>query len=139
MILVAAAGPGINFALALVSALLLHLTGIFPEPLAIWLVCNLSNSVLVNLLLAVFNMLPLPPLDGGRVAVGLLPHRLAVPLARLERYGLFILIGAIFLLPMLGRQLGVELNVFRWAILGPVEWMWPFFWDLGGGTLRLCL
>ena len=139
MILVAAAGPGINFALALVSALLLHLTGIFPESLAIWLVCNLSNSVLVNLLLAVFNMLPLPPLDGGRVAVGLLPHGLAVPLARLERYGLFILIGAIFLLPMLGRQLGVELNVFRWAILGPVEWMWPFFWDLGGGILRLCI
>ena len=77
-------------------------------------------------------MLPLPPLDGGRVAVGLLPKQLAIPLARLERVGLFIVIGAIVLLPMLGERLGVDLNVFEWLVLRPIEWLLPFFWALGG-------
>ena len=77
-------------------------------------------------------MLPLPPLDGGRVAVGLLPRTLALPLARLERYGMLILIAVIFLLPMLGRQLGLDLNVFHWLILTPVGWLMPWFTALAG-------
>jgi Zn-dependent protease len=68
-------------------------------------------------------MLPLPPLDGGRVAVGVLPYRLALPFSKLERYGLFILIGLIFILPILGRQLGTDLNIFRWLVLGPLEFL----------------
>jgi len=132
MILVAAAGPGINLGLALVSAVLMNLTVWAPEPLATWLFLNLAHSILINLLLAVFNMLPLPPLDGGRVAVGLLPHALAVPLARLERYGLFILVGALFLLPMLGERLGAEISPFRWLIWQPVQWLMPIFFGLGG-------
>jgi Zn-dependent protease len=68
-------------------------------------------------------MMPLPPLDGGRVAVGILPRPLAIQLARLERYGLFILIGLIFILPILGRQLGTDLNIFRWLVLGPLEFL----------------
>lgn len=132
MVLVAAAGPGINLGLALVSALLMNVAIFAPDTLADWLLRNLYHSVLINLLLAVFNMLPLPPLDGGRVAVGLLPHSLAAPLARLERYGLFIIIGVVFLLPMLGDRLGVDLNVFRWLVWSPVEWMLPKFLALGG-------
>ncbi|KAH2812222.1 hypothetical protein KXV85_005198, partial [Aspergillus fumigatus] len=56
-------------------------------------------------------MMPIPPLDGGRVAVGLLPNALAYPLARLEPYGMLILIGALILLPLLGAQLGLNLDV----------------------------
>jgi Zn-dependent protease len=61
--------------------------------------------------LAIFNMMPIPPLDGGRVAVGLLPRPLAVPLARLEPYGMLILIGLLILLPVIGRQIGLNLDV----------------------------
>ena len=56
-------------------------------------------------------MFPLPPLDGGRIALGILPRALASPLARLEPYGMLILIGLLFILPMLGAQLGVDLSI----------------------------
>jgi Zn-dependent protease len=132
MVLVAAAGPGTNLLLAAVSALAFHLLPLASTVLATWLAQALAKSMLINLILAVFNMLPIPPLDGGRVAVGLLPRPLALKLARLERFGLFIIIGFVFLLPLLGDQIGVNLDFFLWLIWTPVEWLWPFFAALSG-------
>ena len=136
MVLVAAAGPAANLLIALISALLLRMAPLFSDAGAEWLVLNCTHSILINLLLAVFNMLPLPPLDGGRVAVGLLPMPLAGALIRIERYGLLILVAALFLLPYLSRELGFEANLFDWLVWEPVVQMVPFFLELGGLAIR---
>ena len=132
MILVAAAGPGINLVLALVSAALIHLTTALPESVAELVSSNLNNSIVANVLLAVFNMLPLPPLDGGRVAVGLLPATLARSLANLERYGLFILVGLIFILPRVGDALGFSINPFFWLVGVPMIYVIGVIEDVTG-------
>ena len=132
MILVAAAGPAINLALAFISALLIHAAAMLPVSFRAWTFEALNASIYLNLLLAVFNMLPLPPLDGGRVAVGLLPARLALPLARLERWGIVILLGGLFLLPWIGREFGLDLNLFQWLVGVPVDMLWNLIDVLAG-------
>ena len=132
MALVAAAGPVTNLFLAWVSAMAAHLVFLFPADVAIWLARNLENSIHLNLILAVLNMLPLPPLDGGRVAVGILPDFLAYPLARMERFGLFILIGLLFIVPMVTRQLDLDFNLVRIVIGEPVAWLHNLLIDITG-------
>jgi Zn-dependent protease len=121
MILVSAAGPGMNLLLALLAALSFHLAFNLDGDLQEWVMTNLGNAMWINVLLAVFNMLPIPPLDGGRVAIGILPWSLARHLVRLERAGIFIVLGAIFLLPWIGGKMGLDLNLFRWLVIIPAS------------------
>ena len=111
MVLVAAAGPAMNIALAVVAALLFHLVGYLPPTVAPWVTENLKNGLIINVVLAVFNLFPIPPLDGGRILVGIFPKAMAAPVARLEPYGIAILLGVLIVLPLLGAQLGVDLNI----------------------------
>jgi Zn-dependent protease len=120
MVLVALAGPMTNVLLAILSALLFLGVRLAPQMGQEWLALNLVNSLKFNAILCVFNMLPLPPLDGGRVAVGLLPRPLAMPLARVEPYGMMILMG-LFVLSYIGAQAGFGFNLFGWLIGVPAN------------------
>jgi Zn-dependent protease len=126
MVWVALAGPATNIILALAAALAFHALPLAPADSAQWIADNLKNALVINVVLAIFNMMPIPPLDGGRVAVGLLPRPLAGPLSRLEPFGMLILIGILILLPLAGSQFGLNLDVIS-AILrtltGYVLWL----------------
>ncbi|MCB1969641.1 MAG: site-2 protease family protein [Geminicoccaceae bacterium] len=122
MIWVALAGPGINIALATGISLAMHLVHLMPggNP-ALWIWANFDNALLVNVVLACFNMLPIPPLDGGRVVTGLLPDALARRFARMERWGLVILLGIIFAVPLLAEQVGIAINPLALVLLPMIE------------------
>jgi Zn-dependent protease len=109
MMLVAAAGPAMNFALAWLAGLLAHPVAAWgdslsPDSLA-FAYRVIGLLILANLVLGLFNLLPIPPLDGGRIVTGLLPGRLALPFMRLERWGILIVLGVVFLLPRLSEGL----------------------------------
>lgn len=118
MIWVALAGPVTNVLLALASAGLLAVMLQLPysmnwlaEPVA--LMCQ--ASILINMVLCIFNLIPLPPLDGGRVAVGMLPGRYAYYLSRVEPYGFIIIVALLFT--------GVLQNTIGPAVMGSSGWL----------------
>ncbi len=132
MIWVAAAGPGSNLVMAYLAAILLYAAVFIPGTAGSWVFENLKNALMLNVVLAVFNLLPIPPLDGSRVVLGLLPRALAIRYARLERYGMAIVIGLIVLPPLVGMPLGLELNVLPWILLPPVEFFLESILALAG-------
>jgi Zn-dependent protease len=134
MVWVALAGPGMNIGLAVISAILFHSLAMFPASAQPFVAEMLRNSLVINVLLAVFNMIPLPPLDGGRVAIGLLPLPLARSLARTEKYGMFILLGVLIALPWLGSAIGINLDLFTRTILPIVDAVVRFIAVVAGLT-----
>jgi len=106
MVLVALAGPGMNLLLALLGAVALGATLSFssnPDSLGtMFIAANSLNFVLINLFLAIFNLLPIPPFDGGHVVQGLLPPSAAAAFAKIGRYSLLVLVVLLLVLPALG-------------------------------------
>jgi len=97
MLWVAAAGPGVNFVMAVFWALMIQLGHALGSSFAsVPLMMMGAAGVFINVILMALNLIPLPPLDGGRIAVSLLPMKQAMQFARLEPYGLFILLGLMF-------------------------------------------
>lgn len=96
MLWVAAAGPASNFVMAVFWALVMKFSVNAPETFVLPMALMAKAGVTINIVLMVLNLLPLPPLDGGRIAVSLLPIKLARPFAQIERYGFIILIILLF-------------------------------------------
>jgi len=134
MIWVALAGPAVNIALALASALALRAAVYLPTEIAAWVGQNLVNSIIINIVLAVFNMLPLPPLDGGRVVTGLLPQPYAWRFAQIERYGLLILIGLLFLVPFAAETMGLQFNPIAAVLWPPIQAIYDLIITVTGLT-----
>lgn len=117
MVWVAAAGPAMNFLLAAITVAFIIISVLLGVKLQDWLMGLLWGFIEVNLMLGVLNLIPIPPLDGGRVAVGLLPMPLARPLAQLGRFGMLLVLAVFVLLPMVG------LDVFGWLVGTPVDFI----------------
>ncbi len=117
MALVAAAGPLMNFFLAWLAALALHGMDLLPDDAQSLVGQFIGLFILTNLVLGLFNLLPIPPLDGGRIAVGLLPLPAARAWARMEKAGLVIVILGVFILPrMLAEVAHVRFDPFGDAL-----------------------
>lgn len=110
MALVAFAGPACNFLLALLGGVLMHAAVAARSAPALDF---LGYFIEINLLLGLFNLIPLPPMDGGRIAVGVLPLRPAIALAGMERAGIALVLIVLFILPLTLRQVGVNFDPFR--------------------------
>jgi Zn-dependent protease len=121
MLWVAAAGPASNLVMAMLWALALKFTPAFPEAIATPLALMAQAGIMINVVLMVLNLFPVPPLDGGRIAVSLLPQPLAWKYAQIERYGFLILIVLLFT-GILGKILGPFIN----AVIGLLSVIFNF-------------
>ncbi len=131
MVWVSLAGPAMNFALAVsalgIMAVMAHLN-LFSRPVVFFL----SQTVLFNFSVMIFNLLPVLPLDGGRILTGVLPLPAAMRFARTERYGLPVMVLLLIGLPLLGNEIGVDLDIVGIYLSHTVKGLLTFFVKLFG-------
>jgi Zn-dependent protease len=121
MVWVAAAGPAMNVMLAIVSAVLITGIGVLDGENAALIGNALLLSIELNLILAVFNMLPLPPLDGSKVIAAFLPESWMGAYLRFGRYGMAVLLLLVFVAPILAARAGIRFDIFGWLVIGPAD------------------
>lgn len=135
MALVAAAGPAMNFFLAWIGALcgwlLPHVSPQMMAPAATFL----QYFILSNIVLGLFNLLPIPPLDGGRIMVGILPLPLAMRWARMERAGIAVVLLLVFLLPAAAREFGFRFDPIGTVLNTVVPWTMRLVFNLAGQSV----
>lgn len=122
MMIVAAAGPAMNFLLAWLAGVAAHGLDFLPPGVGELSAEFLEDFIVVNLVLGLFNLLPIPPLDGGRIVVGLLPERLALAWAKVERFGIIIVLLLVFLIPEVARSMGTSFNPVQDALSQILPW-----------------
>jgi Zn-dependent protease len=127
MVLVALAGPGMNLLLAIIGCLVLAATVAAvagaPGPTALFIAQNAINFVLINLFLAIFNLIPLPPFDGGHVVEGLLPAGAARQFRKIGRFSLLLFIFLLLILPMLSPSADIVRRVVSPIVNGLAGWL----------------
>ena len=123
MVWVAFAGPFANILMAIVWALLFFSVPTIPESISDWWQKMLIIGLQLNIILAVFNMLPILPLDGGRIVACLMPRSLAVKFVRTERFGFFILLGVLIVIPVLADLFGLSFNPLTIILTPIMEWV----------------
>jgi Zn-dependent protease len=134
MMIVAAAGPGSNLVMGLIGAVLLGLllrsypAGLEPGAVMGFVLLNLFNFILINVFLALFNLLPIPPFDGGHIVEGLLPPRLAAQYAGMHSKAMLIMILLIVVLPMISPSL----NIVGYLVSPAVNWLNGLYMGLVG-------
>jgi Zn-dependent protease len=135
MALVAAAGPAMNFVLAWIGALcgwlLPHLSPQLIGPAA----TLIQDFILANIVLGLFNLLPIPPLDGGRIMVGILPLPMAAAWARMERAGIAVVLLVIFILPAAAREAGFQFDPIGEILNRLVPWAMRLVFNLAGQSV----
>lgn len=118
---VAAAGPACNFAQALLCLTVLSLckhSGYIPS---FWVQMVLVNTVLFNLSLMIFNLIPVLPMDGGRILTGILPLKAAIRFAGTEKYGFVVIVSLLILVPMLGDYIGRDFDFVSYFLAGALQ------------------
>ena len=139
MMAVAAAGPGTNFILAALAAIALGLLvraaegGVEPGAVTQFVVANLNNFIMINIFLAMFNLLPVPPFDGSHIVEGLLPRRAAAVFERLRPLGFPLLLVLLLVIPWLFPQAGVVERL----VLPPVQWAGAQYYGLAEAVAGL--